>query len=73
VGSYSVTNGRVGIGRACFPASKWFLQNTASWNALDWWGKKGGWVDWAWISSVVAGMIISDVLFALFMHMGRET
>ena len=73
MGSYSVTNGRVELGRSCLPASNWLLQNTASRNALDGWGKKGGLVDWAWISSVVAGMIISDVLFALFMHMGRET
>ena len=73
MGSYSVTNRRVGIEMSCFHASNWFLQNTASRNALDGWGKKGGLVDWAWISSVVAGMIISDALFALFMRMGRGT
>ena len=38
-----------------------------------WVGEEGGLVARAWISSVAAGMIISDVLFALFMHMGRGT
>ena len=71
MGSYSVTNGRVGIGMSCFPASNLFLQNTVSRNALDGWGTKGGWVARAWISSVAAGMIISDVLFASFYAHGK--